>query len=86
MLSSPIILYDYPRVAPESPSDLFDASEIDELLTLSILALTDEEKREMSATDPKARRLLERTSSLTPLELRKLHGAFRDRREIGEGE
>ena len=29
MLASPIILYDYPEVAPESPQDLFDATEID---------------------------------------------------------
>ena len=33
VLSSPIILYDYPQVAPESPGDLFDATEIDEILT-----------------------------------------------------
>jgi hydrogenase maturation protease len=51
ILSSPIILYDYPKVAPESPGDLFDATEIDEILTLRILALTDEEKREMAAID-----------------------------------
>ena len=45
MLSSPIILYDYPQIAPESPGDLFDGTEIDEILTLRILTLTDEEKR-----------------------------------------
>src|SRR4029077_15102578 len=28
VLSSPIILYDYPQVAPESPGDLFDGAEI----------------------------------------------------------
>ena len=44
ILSSPIILYDYPKIAPESPGDLFDGGEIDQLLTLSILSLTDEEK------------------------------------------
>ena len=47
MLSSPIILYDYPEIAPESPGDLFDGAEIDEILTLRILTLTDEEKDEM---------------------------------------
>ena len=26
MLSSPIILPDYPQIAPESPGDLFDAA------------------------------------------------------------
>ena len=44
MLSSPIILYDYPQIAPESPGDLFDGTEIDEILALRILTLTDEEK------------------------------------------
>ena len=39
MLSSPIILEDYPQVAPESPADLFDATEIDEILTLRTMAL-----------------------------------------------
>jgi hypothetical protein len=32
MLSSPIILYDHPAVAPESPAELCDATEIDEIL------------------------------------------------------
>src|SRR5262249_46516908 len=44
MLSSPIILYDYPRIAPESSGDLFDSTEIDEMLALRILTLTSEEK------------------------------------------
>ncbi len=47
MLASPIILYDYPQIAPESPGALFDGTEIDEILTLRILTLTDEEKLEM---------------------------------------
>lgn len=54
VLASPIILDDYPQVAPESPGDLFDGGEIDCLLVLSILALTDEEKAEMRASDPRA--------------------------------
>ena len=65
MLSSPIILEDHPRIAPESPGDLFDGGEIDELLALNILALTDEEKAEMRATDPRTREILERTEALT---------------------
>ncbi|HKV83416.1 MAG TPA: hypothetical protein VJN88_02595, partial [Ktedonobacterales bacterium] len=32
MLSSPIILYDYPQIAPESAGALFDGTEIDEIL------------------------------------------------------
>ena len=74
LLSSPIILSDYPRVAPESPGDLFDGGEIDQLLTLSILSLTDEEKAEMRASDPRVRAVLERTEALTPEQLMRLHG------------
>jgi hydrogenase maturation protease len=92
LLSSPIILYDYPRVAPESPGDLFDASEIDQLLALNILTLTDREKDEMRATDPRARRILERTEALTAQDFMGLHGVIRDLqtltpppRPLGEG-
>jgi hydrogenase maturation protease len=77
LLSSPIILPDYPEVAPESPGDLFDATEIDEILTLRILTLTDEEKRQMAAVDQRARDLLERTERLDPRQLMNLHGALR---------
>jgi hypothetical protein len=77
MLSSRIILEEYPRVAPESPGDLFDGGEIDQLLTLNILSLTDEEKAEMRATDPRAREILERTEGLTEAELMRLHGTVR---------
>jgi hypothetical protein len=77
MLSSPIILYDYPRVAPESPGNLFDGGEIDEILTLRILTMTDEEKGEMAAVDVRARELLARTESLGGEELSRLHGAMR---------
>jgi hypothetical protein len=82
MLSSPIILEEYPRVAPESPGDLFDGGEIDQLLTLNILSLTDEEKAEMRATDPRAREILDRTEALTEHELMRLHGAIRDLRQV----
>ncbi len=77
MLSSPIILYDYPAVAPESRGDLFDGTEIDEILTLRILAMTDAEKREMASVDARARALLERTQAMTPEDFAHLHGAFR---------
>src|SRR6185312_10911920 len=78
ILSSPIILEDYPRVAPESPGDLFDGGEIDQLLVLNILSLTDDEKAEMRATDPRAREILERTEALTPEEIMRLNGTIRD--------
>jgi hypothetical protein len=77
MLSSPIILEDYPRVAPESPGDMFDGGEIDQLLILNILALTDEEQTEMAATDPRSREILERVQNLTPDQLMALHGTLR---------
>jgi hypothetical protein len=77
MLSSPIILPDNPEVAPESPGDLFDGGEIDQLLTLSILAMTDEEKGEMRAADPRTRAILERTEALSRDELMRLHGRWR---------
>jgi hypothetical protein len=78
ILSSPIILEDNPRIAPQSPGDLFDGGEIDQLLTLNILALTDEEKEEMCASDPRAREILERTEKLSPEELMALHGTIRE--------
>ena len=82
MLSSPIILYDYPRLAPESPGNLFDSGEIDKLLILNVLSLTDAEKAEMRATDPRAREILERSESLTTDDFMRLHGAIRDFREL----
>jgi hypothetical protein len=78
MLSSPIILYDYPQVAPESAGDLFDALEIDEILTLRVLTLSDEEKEQMRNDDERARRILERSESLTPEQLMAMHGTMRD--------
>lgn len=73
MLSAPIILYDHPRIAPQSPGDLFDGTEIDEVLTLRIQTLTDDEKREMRATDERTRGILERSEALTRDELSRLH-------------
>ena len=81
MLSSPIILYDYPQIAAESPGDLFDSTEIDEILSLRIMTLSDEEKAEIRAGDEQARRILERTESLPPEQFMKLHGALARTRE-----
>jgi hypothetical protein len=85
ILSAPIILYDYPQIAPESAGDLFDGTEIDELLTLRILTLTDEEKREMRGGDERARRILERTEAMPAEQLMKLHGAVRSLRRVEGG-
>ena len=73
-LASPIILYDFPRTAPESSGDLFDGCEIDEILSLRILTLTDEEKRQARASDPRVKELLDRVEALTPEQLAALHG------------
>jgi hypothetical protein len=85
ILSSPIILYDYPEVAPESPGDLFDATEIDELLSLRTLTLTDEEKREARATDPRSAAIVDRVESMPPEMLARLHGAVRSLRPARSG-
>jgi hypothetical protein len=77
MLSSPIILYDYPRIAAESPGDLCDATEIDEILTLRTMTLTDEEKREARGTDTRAAAILDRIDQMPPEILERLHGAIR---------
>jgi hypothetical protein len=77
MLASPIILEDHPQIAPESPGDLFDGGEIDQMLVLNIFAMTDEEKAQMRAADPRTREILDRTEALTPDELMRLHGAIR---------
>ena len=77
LLASPILLSDYPSVAPESPRDLFDGTEIDEILSLRILTLTDAEKEEIRRGDPRARALLERTEGLSREDLLALHGTAR---------
>ena len=82
MLSSPIILYDYPEIAPESAGDLFDGTEIDEILTLRILTLTEEEKREMRSVDEHTRQILERAETLPAEHFMKLHGALRGLRRL----
>lgn len=84
MLSSPIILYDYPEVAPESAGDLFDATEIDEILSLRIMTLTDAEKDEVRNSGDRARSILERTENLPEEQLMKLHGVMRGLPPLGE--
>jgi hypothetical protein len=85
MLSSPIILYDYPQIAPESPGALFDGTEIDEILSLRIMTLSNEEKEQMRQ-DERTREILERTEALTPAQFMKMHGTIRNQRPLSEGE
>src|SRR5262249_57700834 len=84
MLSSPIILYDHPELAAESPGELYDGTEIDEILTLRTLALSDEEKAEARATDPRAAALLDRVESMDPQAMARLHGTIRSPRGPAE--
>jgi len=77
MLASPIILYDYPCVARESAGDFFDGTEMDEMLALRVLTLTDDEKAQARITDPRARAILDRTECLSDESMLKLHGVLR---------
>ncbi|WP_427018096.1 hypothetical protein ACQCSX_05720 [Pseudarthrobacter sp. P1] len=78
LLISPIILYDHPAVAPESSVALYDSTEIDEILTLRVLTLTEEEKAEARATDPRAAEIIDRCEAMTETELQALHGILRN--------
>jgi hypothetical protein len=82
MLSSPMVLPDHPQIAPESPMDLFDGTENDELLSLRIMTLTDEEKAQARATDPRAAAIIEHADNLPPEIYERLHGAIRSLREL----
>jgi hypothetical protein len=86
MLSSPIILYDYPEVAPESAGDLFDGTEIDEILMLRIMTMTEDEKRQMRGLDDHARRILDRTEATSNDHFMRLHGVLRKSVDTKSGE
>ena len=77
VLVAPIILGDHPSIAPESAGDLFDATEIDEILTLRVMTMTEQEKAEARGTDPRAAAILARCDAMSPEELAGLHGAQR---------
>ncbi|MFD0408965.1 hypothetical protein [Kitasatospora sp. NPDC127116] len=85
VLSSPIILEDHPRIAPESLGTLYDATEIDEILALRTAALTEEEKREARGTDERAGAVIDLAESMPPEVLERLHGAIRGLREVTGG-
>ena len=77
MLCSPIVLYDYPQIASQSAGDFYDATEIDEMLTLRVMTLTEDEKQEMRLADGRARALLERTELNAREQLVRTHGIMR---------
>ena len=82
MLAAPIILYDYPQIAPESAGDLFDGTEIDEILSLRILTLTEAEKAAMREVDARTRALLDRTEALRDDDWARLHGTLRGLKSV----
>jgi hypothetical protein len=86
MLAAPIILYDYPQIAPESPGDLFDGTEIDEILSLRILTLSETEKAAMREMDERTRALLDRTENLDEQAWQGLHGALRGLKPAESGD
>lgn len=83
MLAAPIILPDYPSVAPESAGELYDGTENDEILTLRTLALSDAEKAEARATDPRAAALIDRVDAMDAPAMERLHGTIRSRTPVG---
>ena len=81
LLISPIILYDHPEVAEQSETALYDCTEIDEILTLRVMTMTDQEKAQARATDPLAAQIIDRCDSMSPEAMSRLHGALRDPRQ-----
>jgi hypothetical protein len=86
LLSSPIILSDHPQLAEESPHDLMDGTEIDEILSLRTMVLTEAEKAEARATDPRAAAVIDHVDNMPPEIWERLHGAVRSLRPIGPGQ
>jgi hypothetical protein len=78
LLVSPIILYDHPEVAEQSNTALFDCTEIDEILTLRVMTMTDEEKAQARATDPRAAQIIDQCDAMSPEAMARLHGVLRD--------
>jgi hypothetical protein len=83
VLAAPIILYDHPAVAPESAGAMFDSTEIDEILTLRVMTLTDEEKAQARATDAHAAAIIDRCEQMSPADLQRLHGILREPHAAG---
>jgi hypothetical protein len=79
VLGAPIILYDHPEVAEQSPGALFDSTEIDEILTLRVMTMTEAEKAEARATDPRARTIIDRCDAMSAVDLQQLHAEVRPR-------
>lgn len=79
VLAAPIILYDRPRIAKGSAGDLFDSTEIDEMLSLRVMTLTDAEKHEARATDPRAAEIVDRCDTMAAADLERMHSSAAER-------
>ena len=86
LLISPIILYDHPEIAEQSEGALFDSCEIDEILTLRVMTMTDEEKAQARATDPLAAQIIDRCDAMSPESMQQLHGILRNPHAVGSGD
>ena len=82
LLISPIILYDHPEVAEQTDTALYDCTEIDEILTLRVMTMTDAEKAQARATDPRAARIIDECDAMSPEAMARLHGVLRDPRSL----
>jgi hypothetical protein len=78
VLGAPIILYDHPEIAAQSKGALFDGTEIDEILTLRVMTMTEAEKAEARATDPRAREIIDRCDDMSASDMQELHGILRN--------
>lgn len=78
LLSSPIILYDYPEINSKSSGILFDSTEIEEALLLHVNLLSDEDKKRIGSNDEKLQAMLNRVNSMTPEDLRAYHSMMKD--------
>ncbi|WP_193043249.1 hypothetical protein [Mycolicibacterium baixiangningiae] len=78
VLMSPIILYDHPEIAAQSEGALYDSTEIDEILTLRVMTMTEQEKAQARATDPLAAAIIDRCDAMSPEAMLNLHGVLRE--------
>jgi hypothetical protein len=65
MLSSPIILYDYPQAAPESSDESADAAGIDPSAALNVLTMTEDEQERVSEADSRTREIFGRCRAMS---------------------
>jgi hypothetical protein len=84
LLVSPIILYDHPEVAEQSNTALYDCTEIDEILTLRVMTMTEDEKAQARATDPRAAQIIDQCDAMSPEAMARLHGVLRDPHGVAE--